>query len=259
MSAHLDRTLEVLANLWEEATHIWIDGGWAMIAIAVIALVMFSLGFSVYFKLRRKGFHAMPKHVWRRWISHPLERRGKIGNLLDFVTSAKTLKEISIYFDELRTTETAPIERDLRLEKICVSAAPLVGLLGTVTGMLATFGALSSGSGGEKTMSMVASGISEALITTETGLVIALPGLLFLYQLDRLHERYKAFLAHLESVCTQKLYRELQDSKHAEIDRAARQRIAERLLGGLTMQQQGNPARAASTGAADSPQTPSPI
>ena len=58
-------------------------------------------------------------------------------------------------------------------------------------------------------MALVAKGISEALITTETGLVIALPGLLFQYHLARQHERYKAFLAHLETVCTQKLYKRL--------------------------------------------------
>ena len=75
--------------------------------------------------------------------------------------------------------------------------------------MLTTFDALATGAGGQKTMGMIAGGISEALITTETGLLIALPGLFFQYQLMRKHERYKAFLAHVESVCTQKLYRQL--------------------------------------------------
>jgi biopolymer transport protein ExbB len=75
--------------------------------------------------------------------------------------------------------------------------------------MLATFAALSTGAGGDKTMGMVAKGISEALITTETGLVIALPGMFFQYQLVRKHEQYKAFLAHLETVCNQKLYKKL--------------------------------------------------
>ena len=93
--------------------------------------------------------------------------------------------------------------------RICVSAAPLVGLLGTVMGMLDTFGALAVGTGGDKTMGLVAAGISEALITTETGLVIALPGLFFQYQLQRGHDRYKAFLAHLETVCNQALNRRL--------------------------------------------------
>ncbi|MDQ7087725.1 MAG: MotA/TolQ/ExbB proton channel family protein [Acidobacteriota bacterium] len=77
----------------------------------------------------------------------------------------------------MQLSRLAPFERDLRFMKRCVSSAPLLGLLGTVTGMLTTFAALASGSGGEKTMSMIAGGISEALITTETGLVIALPGL----------------------------------------------------------------------------------
>ena len=92
---------------------------------------------------------------------------------------------------------------------------PLLGLLGTVTGMLTTFGALATGSGGEKTMSLVASGISEALITTETGLVVALPGLFFQYVLARKHERYKAFLAHLETTCTQSLFKRLRARKVA--------------------------------------------
>jgi biopolymer transport protein ExbB len=93
--------------------------------------------------------------------------------------------------------------------KICVGTAPLLGLFGTVTGMLATFGALAEGSGGEKTMAAIAKGISEALITTETGLVIALPGLFFQYHLARKQERYEAFLTHLETVCTQHLFRRL--------------------------------------------------
>jgi hypothetical protein len=113
--------------------------------------------------------------------------------------------------------------------KVCVSAAPLVGLLGTVTGMLSTFGALSSGSGGEKTMSMVAGGISEALITTETGLVIALPGLFLQYQLSRKHERYVAFLAHLQTVYTQAIHLRTGSERRTHARRAALTRIARSL------------------------------
>jgi biopolymer transport protein ExbB len=58
-------------------------------------------------------------------------------------------------------------------------------------------------------MEMVAKGISEALVTTETGLVIALPGLFFHHQLVRKFVCYKAFLAHLESACMQSLHRNL--------------------------------------------------
>jgi biopolymer transport protein ExbB len=205
----INSSLDYFNSLWQQAVEIWFSGGWAMVAIAAIAMVMFSLGLHVHFKFRQKGFLAVPEKKWRHWINHPKERKGPIGEMLDFVSGSNSLKETREFFDELRVTEIAPFDRDLKVMKICVGAAPLLGLLGTVTGMLATFGALSSGSGGEKTMGLVAEGISEALVTTETGLMIALPGLFFQYMLARNNERYKAFLAHLETVCTQKKYKQL--------------------------------------------------
>lgn len=205
--------IEHLNTFWEQAFTIWLSGGWCMIAIALNALVLFALGMHVHLKLRGKGLQSVPEKTWRHWIDHPTERKGPIGDLLDFVTGGTSHKETAVFFQELRINESAPFERDLRVMKICVSAAPLLGLLGTVTGMLATFKALASGSGGEKTMGLVAAGISEALITTEIGLVIALPGLFFQYHLARQHEWYKSFLAHLETVCNQNLYKKLRKQK----------------------------------------------
>jgi biopolymer transport protein ExbB len=205
-------------NLFQQTAEIWLSGGWSMIALTINALILFGLGFHIHLKLYEKGFKSVPEKVWRRWIDHPDERTGPIGRLLDFVTGGESLQQTSIFFEELRSTEITPFSRDLRVMKICVSSAPLLGLLGTVTGMLATFGALASGSGGDQTMGMIADGISEALVTTETGLIIALPGLFFQYQLSRGHENYKSFLAHLETVCTQIQYKRLR-SQNA--DRAA--------------------------------------
>jgi biopolymer transport protein ExbB len=204
-----------------QAFEIWSSGGWGMMALAVNALVLFALGTHIMLKLYAKGFHKVPEHVWMSWIKNPQDRKGPIGRMLDYVFSAnssvKSLEENATVFTELRTIETVPFERDLKVMQICVSAAPLLGLLGTVTGMLSTFGALASGSGGDKTMGMVAKGISEALITTETGLVIALTGLFFHYQLVRLHNRYKNFLIHLETICTQKVYRRLRKGKNFKV------------------------------------------
>lgn len=182
---------------------IWRSGGWAMIALALNALLLFWLGTNLWLRLSGRGYRSVPESRWRRWIAHPNERRGPVGKLIDFVMGATDLDDMGVRFSELQSTEVAPFDRDLRFMKRCVSAAPLLGLLGTVTGMLATFSALAEGSGGEKTMDLVAGGISEALITTETGLVIALPGLFFQYHLTRNRNRYEAFLAHLETVCTQ--------------------------------------------------------
>ena len=56
--------LERLEPLWNEATDIWASGGWAMIAIAVIALVMFSVGVSMQLRFRAKGFLSVPEDTW---------------------------------------------------------------------------------------------------------------------------------------------------------------------------------------------------
>ncbi len=222
--------IERVERFWSEAVSIWSSGGWAMIAIAVIALSLFGIGCHVWLRLGEKRFLSVPEREWRRWIAHPRERRGPIGALIERVTAAPTIEQTMARFAEVRAAETAPFERDLRVMKVCVSAAPLVGLLGTVTGMLATFGALATGSGGDKTMGMIAEGISEALVTTETGLVIALPGLFFQYQLARKLERYKAFLAHLETVCSQTLYRQGRTDERERVAHVARREAARRVL-----------------------------
>ena len=212
-------------GLWQEALQIWAQGGWAMWAIAVIALVIFGMGMHIHLRLREKGFRVTHESTWRRWIDHPRERSGNIGRLLSVMTSGRDVVETKHICDQVVESETTSLERDLKVMRICVSAAPLVGLLGTVTGMLATFGALGSGSGGDKTMALVASGISEALITTETGLVIALPGLFFQYKLQRSFEQYRAFLAHVETVCTQAIHKRHKRLRRLRIDRAARDQI----------------------------------
>jgi biopolymer transport protein ExbB len=189
--------------LLDQAIEIWASGGWAMIALALNALILFVIGFNLWFKLRGRGFRSVSDRKWRSWIAEPGKRRGAVGRLLDFVMGASDLKDLGVRFDELRATEVAPFTRDLRLMKRAVSTAPLLGLLGTVTGMLATFQALATGSGGQKTMDLVAGGISEALITTETGLMIALPGLVLQYHLTRERDRFDAFLARLETACAQ--------------------------------------------------------
>jgi len=58
-----------------------------------------------------------------------------------------------------------------------IAAAPLLGLLGTVSGLVRTFESLSS-RGGQNSMEGLAGGISEVLVATESGLVVAIPALL---------------------------------------------------------------------------------
>ena len=68
-----------------------------------------------------------------------------------------------------------PLTRNLSIIAILAAVAPLLGLLGTVTGMITTFNVISIfGTGNARAM---AEGISEALITTQSGLLVAIPGL----------------------------------------------------------------------------------
>lgn len=75
------------------------------------------------------------------------------------------------------------------LVKTVVMLAPLIGLLGTVMGMIETFDALQSSSMFAQGDS-IAGGISKALFTTELGLVVAVPGLIIGKILDKKEEQF---------------------------------------------------------------------
>lgn len=86
--------------------------------------------------------------------------------------------------DELVTEVNGTLERGLTLIGVLAAVAPLLGLLGTVLGMINTFNTITLfGTGNARAM---AGGISQALITTQTGLLIAIPGL---YMRNFIHRR----------------------------------------------------------------------
>lgn len=96
-------------------------------------------------------------------------------------------------------------EKDLRRYKSLigsiVAVAPLLGLLGTVVGMIETFDSLGdmslfSQSGG------IAGGISQALFTTQMGLAVAIPGLLAKGVLDRRQSTLELELAQVKDLVT---------------------------------------------------------
>jgi len=197
-----------LQELVSAALRIWRAGGWGMVPLAINGLVMYGLGLFMLAKLMQKGLHRSPERVWRRWETDPGRVRDSLARLLGTAMQCRTLEELQHHFEAVRNDELVPFERDLNVMNVSVSAAPLLGLLGTVTGMLATFSALATGGGGDQTMGMVAGGISEALITTETGLVLALAGVMFQFVLKRQHDKYGKVVAHLETLCAQRFQQE---------------------------------------------------
>ena len=97
-----------------------------------------------------------------------------------------------VMYESILTTRLKLL-RFLPFIAICAASAPLLGLLGTVTGIINTFKLITVfGSGDVKTLS---SGISEALITTEYGLIVAIPSLLLHAFLSR---KAKNVIDHME-------------------------------------------------------------
>jgi biopolymer transport protein ExbB len=80
------------------------------------------------------------------------------------------------------------MERGLFLLEVVVSAAPLLGLLGTVTGLVQVFSQIPAG-GGAGDSSIFSEGIAMALLTTIAGLAIAIPTLISHSYLVRLIEK----------------------------------------------------------------------
>ena len=86
------------------------------------------------------------------------------------------VETLELKLDDAILKEMPALERGLALLKLLSGVAPLLGLLGTVTGMILTFQAITLfGTGDPKLM---AGGISQALVTTVLGLVVAIPILL---------------------------------------------------------------------------------
>ncbi|MCX7722336.1 MAG: MotA/TolQ/ExbB proton channel family protein [Verrucomicrobiae bacterium] len=120
---------------------------------------------------------------------------GPVGDMLhagiDHCHEQKEYIEEVMYEKMLATRPK--LERLVPFLALSAAAAPLLGLLGTVTGMINTFNMITIfGAGDPKTL---AGGISEALITTEFGLIVAIPSLLLHAVLTR---RVKSVLANME-------------------------------------------------------------
>ena len=103
-----------------------------------------------------------------------------LGRVMQAGESGRTTDETELRVDEALLKEAPILERGLILLKLVAAVAPLLGLLGTVTGMIGTFQSITLfGTGDPKLM---AGGISQALMTTVLGLCVAIP-LLFCHSL----------------------------------------------------------------------------
>jgi biopolymer transport protein ExbB len=153
--------------------------GYIIIGLAIIGLLLASWRLISLYSIRKK-VEGQIKNLDQPKTDNPLGR---------VLATAKAIEEkqpehgqashqetLELKIDEAILKEVPQLEKAQSMIKLFAAIAPLLGLLGTVTGMIATFQAITNfGTGDPKLM---AGGISQALITTVLGLVAAIPLLL---------------------------------------------------------------------------------
>ncbi|MEJ2041003.1 MAG: MotA/TolQ/ExbB proton channel family protein [Desulfosarcinaceae bacterium] len=165
-------------------------GGMVMLPLAAVSLVMWLLIMdrALFFRrLHRKNmnFRTAWEHVREGRRPDPGRFSGAISLLAtQFIAARSGNGELDRFsLDETVLRINRSLTDHLAVIGVLAAIAPLLGLLGTVSGMITTFDVLALfGTGNAKAM---AGGISEALITTQTGLLVAIPGLYMKGFLDR--------------------------------------------------------------------------
>ncbi len=164
-------------------------GGWIMIPIAICSLAVMGISLERYWTLNPAKI--APRHllaqVWS-WIKsnqldaaklRELKQSSPLGQVLAAgLSNSKYGREVmKDSIQEAANKVIHDMERFVGALGTIAAIAPLLGLLGTVFGMIKVFNAImleGTGNAG-----VLAGGISEALITTATGLCVAIPAMIF--------------------------------------------------------------------------------
>lgn len=187
---------------WTKVWKTWTDGGWIMLPLAVIGLLTYAYAFQVLRALWPQYGRNVSDRELRRWVADPNSAPKDMGDAIRYAQDdVDSVEEIQLRFAEIVGSRIPEIDRRIQWIQKLVASAPLLGLLGTVLGMLTTFEGIAVGGG--RMVDSIARGISEALITTEMGLLIALPGLVLVCWIHRKRQDLVALLARLESLTVQ--------------------------------------------------------
>jgi biopolymer transport protein ExbB len=176
------------------------SGGWLMVPIIGCSIVALAIVIERLWTLQRQRVLPgdLTRQVWE-WVSkdqlthahiQQLQASSPLGRILAAGLAARQ-RDRQVMKESIEDTGrhvVHELERYLNLLATIAAVSPLLGLLGTVTGMVKIFAALSAtGAVGDPTV--LAGGISEALITTVGGLCVAIPTLIaFRYLRDRVDE-----------------------------------------------------------------------
>ena len=148
--------------------------GYVIIIILILGLVMGALRF----KFLNEESQSINKELETNQFADD-SILGKLNSIYSKY-SGDNPEDLESQLEDILAKATPPLEKNLSVIKLLAAVAPLLGLLGTVIGMIETFQAITLfGTGDPKLM---AGGISQALVTTMLGLIAAVP-LLFVHNI----------------------------------------------------------------------------
>ena len=149
------------------------QGGWIGYIILILGTIGLLVALLQFLSLLTAG-----RGVARQQKKTDISLKNPLGRILSVYNDklAQDVETLQLKLDEAILKEMPRLERGLITLAILAAIAPMLGLLGTVSGMIETFQSITLfGTGDPKLMS---GGISQALVTTELGLAVAIPLLL---------------------------------------------------------------------------------
>lgn len=177
------------------------QGGWTMVPLAGCSLAVLALGGYVYWESGRgrilsdslalRGDQLMKPGgdvPWRQWLAHDPSLLGQALAQLEVAPGdgsgwSEELHRV-IRVEEMRLVQW------VTYLNVAAALAPMIGLLGTVSGMIGAFQTISAGGMGRP--ELLAGDIGQALVTTATGLSIGIPAMVaFFYLRNRLELRFE--------------------------------------------------------------------
>ena len=189
--------MNLLTDFYQQALFVVEKGGTLMFALLALSLYLYYLGFELWLRMRSvvpNDLQSIPRDRWAGF-----KQGGRVDQIMRYcLADHQNREETRKRFEQIRQSESSYLNRRLRFLLVLASSAPLIGLLGTVAGMLRTFAGLSMEESYK--MDLVASGISQALVTTQAGLLIAIPALAFLHLLNRRKKDWLRCLNRMESI-----------------------------------------------------------
>ena len=176
------------------------NGGWLMLPIIFCSIVAMAIVIERFWSLQRKKIlpPELVPQLWRLAKEDKIDdvtlRRVKLSSPLGSILASGLLNKhhgremMKTSIEETGRQVVHELERFLNPLGTIASVTPLLGLLGTVVGMIKVFAAIMVHGVGDP--GILAGGISEALLTTAAGLTVAIPSLIFHRYFERLVDEY---------------------------------------------------------------------